>query len=391
MEESGFLSGTVVVLSISFLFIFMGAGALQQFLIPQFSIMLGRSTLACSWILASLYLSFLFWRVICSYTLKWLGEYWSMVLGSLTYTIFPLSALLSRNYYFLLVMAIVWGWGAASIWIGGSARILDTTSSRRYGISSGTFYTAAQAGQALGVFLLGWVLAGNGIDHMLLWAFLITLAGNIIMLALPQIKIARESPKISKVFGVLKTGRNRAIAFMQFSSSFGFGVIMSTFADMVKSLYSIELLGFAAFWFYLVRLCSSYFCGWLSDRWGREVLLLFGFLFSALGFLFSIFNPALPVLYLAAGLLGFQFGTVPVVVMAILGDETKPEERHLVLSGLYLWRDLGVAVAILSGMYINAYAHNFTLSLAIFSILFFICTFFSLQMYLTKLTQKRRV
>jgi len=379
-EEKKFLSADLVILSSSFLLIFMGAGAFQQFMIPMLSERLGKTALESSWILAALYLSFLWWRVACSYTLKWLGDYWSLILGSLIYTIFPLAVLFTRSYALLLVLAIAWGWGAASIWISASTRVLDSSSSKKYGISSGTFYTAAQLGQAIGVILLERIIRTGGENGMLFWVFLITAAGNAMLFMLPAKTVVREQPKLAKVFGVLKSGRNKAVAFMQFASSFGFGVMMSSFADMVRSYYGILLVGTATIWFYVVRLFSSSFLGWLSDRWGRERILFLGFLLSAVGFTVVVFNHSLPAMYLEAGLLGFQFGTVPVAVMAMIGDETKPEERHLVFGGMFLWRDLGVAVAIISGMYINAFTRNYSVSFAIFAALFFVCAFLALRM-----------
>jgi len=241
-------------------------------------------------------------------------------------------------------------------------------------------YTAAQLGQAIGVILLERIIRTGGENGMLFWVFLITAAGNAMLFMLPAKTVVREQPKLAKVFGVLKSGRNKAVAFMQFASSFGFGVMMSSFADMVRSYYGILLVGTATIWFYVVRLFSSSFLGWLSDRWGRERILFLGFLLSAVGFTVVVFNHSLPAMYLAAGLLGFQFGTVPVAVMAMIGDETKPEERHLVFGGMFLWRDLGVAVAIISGMYINAFTRNYSVSFAIFAALFFVCAFLALRM-----------
>lgn len=367
-------------ISSAFFFIFMGVGAFQQFLIPVFSVKLGRSAMECSWILATLYLSFLFWRVVCGWTLKWLGDYLSLVLSSLTYLGFAICALFVNNYSFLIIAAIVWGWGAASIWIAASTQVLDTSTRTKYGSASGIFYTATQLGQAIGVFLLGWIAGKQGNKPMLIWAIIITAVGNMIIFGVPKRRTRRESPTISRIFGVLKSRKSKIIAFMQFVSSFGFGIVMSSFGDLIKTLYGVALIGIITQGFYVTRMVCGYFAGWLSDRVGRDTVLILGFLFSAIGLGLAIFVRTPWALFISAATFGLQVGTVPIVVMAMIGDSTTPERRHLVFGAIYLWRDLGVAVSILTGMYLNAYTRNFTVGFGVFAILFLICMVFSFNL-----------
>lgn len=368
------------IISAAFFFIFMGMGAFQQFLIPVFSIKLGQSALTCSWILATIYLSFLFWRVICGWTLKWLGDYWSLVLSAATYTGFALCALFVTSYPALISASIILGWGAASIWIAASTQVLDTSIKGKYGTASGIFYTSAMLGQAIGVFLLGRLIGKYGNTAMLVFSIIVTALGNIIILGVPRRRIARESPAINKTFGVLKTHKSKMIAFVQFVSSFGFGIVMSSFSELIKGLYGIALIGTITQGFYVTRMIMGYFSGRLSDKIGREAVLMMGFLFSALGMGLAIFVHTPWALFFAAATLGFQFSTVGVIVMAMIGDSAIPQRRHIVFGAIYLWRDLGVAVSILAGMYLNAYTKNFTAGFAVFAILFLLCTIFASEL-----------
>ncbi len=361
------------IISAAFFFIFMGTGAFQQYLIPVLSEKLGRSALACSWILATLYLSFLFWRILCGYTLKWLGDYWSLVLSSTTYTFFAVCALFSNSYSFLIIAAIIWGWGAASMWISASTQILDSSAKTKYGTSSGIFYTSSLLGQAIGVFLLGWLAGRYGNNGMLIRVIFITLAGNCILLGVPNRHIQRESSTVFKVFGVLKSHKSKILAFIQFTASFGFGIVMSSFGDLIKGLYGVALIGIITQGFYMTRLVSSSFSGWLSDRFGRYNILIFGFLLSALGVALAIFVRTPWMLFISAATFGLQTGIVLVVVMAVIGDSAASQRRHLVFGAIYMWRDLGVAISILSGMYLNAYTKNYSAGFGVFAILFLIC------------------
>jgi len=149
------VSRDLIVLSSTFFFIFLGAASFQQYLIPYTVRQTGQSHATCSWILASVYLSSIVWRILYPYTLEWIGTRGAIVGGFLTYTLFAVVALLSKSYPLLLISALIWGWGAAAIWITGPSQILESTSALRYGRASGIFYSAVYAGQGLGVYLLG--------------------------------------------------------------------------------------------------------------------------------------------------------------------------------------------------------------------------------------------
>ena len=86
------LPRTAVILSTGFFFVFMGASAFQQFLIPYLTDKGVTSAFQASTILALVYISFLVWRAVVAYTLYYLGEYWSTVLGATTYSLFALAA-----------------------------------------------------------------------------------------------------------------------------------------------------------------------------------------------------------------------------------------------------------------------------------------------------------
>ena len=51
----------------------------------------------------------------------------------------------------------------------------------------------------------------------------------------------------------------------------------------------------------------------------------------------------------AAILFGIQFGTVPTVILAWIGDQIPPGERALGHASIFAWRDLGIGGAIVLG------------------------------------------
>jgi MFS family permease len=364
------VSRDLIVLSSTFFCIFMGAASLQQYLIPYVAGRTGHSHAACSWILASVYLSSIVWRILYTYTLEWLGARWAIVGGFLTYTLFAVVALFSTSYTLLLISALIWGWGAAAIWITGPSQILQTTSSLRYGRASGLFYSAVYAGQGLGVYLLGWLLDREGARAMLVLAIGITLIGNLLSLATPSRTIHRDPPSIRDVLSVLTGRRSQILSFLLFSSSVGFGIVIGPFSSLVAE--STEIAFWVAVGFYGGRLVTSWLGGWMTDRVGRYHTLVGGFLIAAVGLGLGATFPSPVVLLLTSMALGLQVGFVPVSVMALIGDETEEGRRHLAFGAIYVWSNLGVGLTIVLGQYLRL-LFGFRTGFLTFALLFLLC------------------
>lgn len=369
VRQAPFMSRDLALLSSSFFLIFMGAGAVQQYLIRYLQEVTGRPPTQCSWVLATLYLSFLVWRLFAAHTIALLGDQRAIFLGQFTYTLFVLLAVSTRAFWVLLAAALLWGWGASAMWIASSTQVLDSTVRTRYGTASGLFYAATHLGQWLGVIGLGWVKGHFGWGALLWTAIGISLLANAVALAVPRKYVPREKPRISKVFGILRTRPAKALAVILFVSSFGFGLLLSGFSTLVEP----ASIAWVTSGFYGGRLISSWYSGPISDRLGRRGVLVWGFTLAAMGMVAGASAHRLWLFFVAALALGVQTGTVPVAAMALIGDWIEPSRRHLAFGALYVWRDLGVAVAILGSQYLLAILGGYRLCFGVFALLFALC------------------
>jgi len=367
------MSRDLAVLSASFFLIFMGAGAFQQYLIRFMKDVTGRSATECSWVLATIYLSFLVWRVLAAYTIRWLGDQRSIFLGQVTYTLFLVFAIFTREYWLLLAAAALWGWGASAMWIASSTQVLDASARTRYGSASGVFYAATHLGQWLGVILLGWLLTQGGWGPLLGVALGVSVLGNVVALAVPRKYVPREEPRISKVFGVLRSPESKALAILLFVSSARFGLILSLFGTLLSG----QTLVWVTSGFYGGRLVSSWYAGSISDRLGRRGVLVAGFALAAAGMVCALQTGSPAALFVAALTLGVQSGTVPVAAMAMVGDFTEPSRRHMAFGAIYVWRDLGVALTILGAQQLVSRVGQ-GVCFATFAVLFAVCALLSL-------------
>jgi len=385
--ERSLLSRDLLVLSGCFLFIFMGAGATQQFLITNFAEKTGKTVAQCSWILAMVYFAGMVFRIYSAHTIRFLGMYRAIVFGLGAYTFFTICAMLLGNYWLLLLAAVIWGCGAAAVWITSPTQIIQTTAAGRYGSASGIFYSSVYIGQAIGVWLLGSLLEGEKsilgttFQGMLLVAIAISLVGNVISLFLPRRSIPRDAPpKVADVFGALKSIKIWELAFIQFATHFGFGLVLSNFSSFAKGIgltgmvYLIVQEGY-----YIGRIIAGWTAGRLSDWIGRDKVMLCMFLAASIGLIPAVFTQSFATLLLASAMLGLQAGTVPTVVTAMVGDSTDADRRHLVFAALSLLPSFGVGSTIVGSQYLQMLLGGFNRSLLVYAIVFLVCIFLTVD------------
>ncbi|HIE27665.1 TPA: MFS transporter [Candidatus Poribacteria bacterium] len=374
------LSRDLVILSGCFLFAFMGAGAMQQFLVTNIAEKTGKSDAQCSWILAMVYFAGVFWRIYSAHTIRFLGMYKAVVLGLCTYTFFMLCVVLFSNYWLLLIAAFIWGWGAAAVWITSPTQLLQTTSSKRYGLASGIFYSSVFIGQGAGVMILGSLSPNQKFQQVLLIAVAISLVGNVISLFLPKRQISRENPpKITNVFGALKTVKSWEFVFIQIAASFGFGLLLGSFGTFAKDLGKPDMVHWITISFYIARLLASWVVGGLSDWMGRDKVLRYMFLGAAIGLGVAVFSKSLAALSIAAAMLGLQSGTVPTVITAMVGDSTDEHRRHLAFAALSLLPNFGVGFTIVGGQYLRLLLGGFSRTFIIYASIFSLCALLTID------------
>ena len=364
------LPRAALILSTGFFFVFMGASAFQQFLIPYLTDKGATTAFQAATVLAVVYISFLFWRAVVAYTLYYLGEYWSTVLGAATYSLFAVGAFALERFELLLVAAALWGWGAAAMWISSTTQLLDATADTHYGRASGLLYTATTGGQAFGVLALGALMSVAGVGLGPPVAAGITAIGVATFLFLPNRPKQRVKPRIAPIFRVLTTPRTGLAALFLFLSSLAFGLILGSFSQIIGGSQGHGALALVTAGYWLVRIVGSYAAGFMADWLGREHVLILSFGVAGLGLLLPSFVGGALAMSIAALAMGLLNSAVPVATNAMIGDLTAFGNRHLAIASLFVWRDLGVGIAILAGAAIITLVGSEQLIFGLFSAAF---------------------
>ena len=95
----------------------------------------------------------------------------------------------------------------------------------------------------------------------------------------------------------------------------------------------------------------SFYGGWLSDKWGRRNILLFGCLVSALSV--ALLGLSHQVIWLAIGVIGsgLSYGLIDSPGKALMADSlAEPKARELALHLRYFLLNLGAAIGPLLGV-----------------------------------------
>lgn len=384
MSRNGPLStrAHVMLLSTSFLFIFLGAGAQQAILVPYLRVFTDWSELQRALVIATIYLSMTIFRLGNVYLLRNWPQWRCSIVGGLMYILFPLAMLglyWFPSYPLALLAAAIWGWGGAAMWMGTTMQVLALSDrAQRHGTGMGALYTATHLGWALGVIVLGSIFDA-GQEMGLPWlvygaATIFTLIGFGIMLGLPRPpEPLPEMPTWGALMQIMSRAKARIAAFLLFAASLAFGFVLGSFTDYVEIGHGAQWLWIATFFYPLARMVLSFASGLMSERISHGSVLALGFFGGAAGMAVPLLVEHPAGLAVTALMLGLLSGAVPVVSTALIGASADQKRRPLIYGAMFTWRDLGVVVATVVGGILGLKTGSMTVTFGVFAVVFALC------------------
>jgi predicted MFS family arabinose efflux permease len=377
----------VLLLSSTFLFIFMGTGAQQAFLLPYLEEFTDWNELQRALVIATVYFSMTIFRLGNVYLLRDWPQWKCSIVGGAMYVMFPIAMLglyFFPSYPLAIAAAAVWGWGGAAMWMGTTLQVLALADrAQKHGTGMGVLYGATHAGWALGVVVLGSVFSYAQEIGMpwILYAVAtgLTLIGYGIKLWLPRRpEPLPEMPTLGTLKELMSRKKTQIAAFLLFAASLAFGFVLGRFTDFVKIEHGTNWVWITAFFYPFARMILSFASGLLSERLSHGTVLAIGFFGGAAGMAVPLLveHPAgLAVTALALGLLN---GAVPVVSTALIGTSAERNRRPLAYGAMFTWRDLGVVVATVAGGILGLRAESVATTFGVFGAVFVVCGIISL-------------
>lgn len=344
------------LLSATFVFVFMGAGAQQAYLVPYLSRVTDWSKLQCSSIVACVYGGMVVFRLLNLRLFpRWSDRRYTLV-GAWAYfafTVLMATVAFVPSYPLAAAGAVLWGAGAAMMWTGTSMQILRLSDQAggRHGTGMGILYTSLHAGWLAGAILLGLLydhLESRSLYLVYVAAAAITLPGNLLAFLLPASDTpARCTVTLAGIGDVLRRPRAQIAAALQFFSALGYGLILGAFTRYVETEYGANWIWVTVSLYPATLMALSWVGGALNDRYGASPVLVSGFVAGAAGLAVTVGFHSPYSAVLTAFALGLLNSTVSVSASAIVGKEAEPERRPLVYGVVFAARDLGIVSAAL--------------------------------------------
>lgn len=348
--------------------LFMGAGATQSYVVAYLET-LGYSPFFGTMTLATIYLIQIPTRFFIGYIERWIGPRYSLIMGTAGYLLYViLFPFASAKWHYIAIM-IMWGFTSAIFWTGANVTLLNTTSEEKYGRALGALYAGSGLGPALGVLIMGWLMANFSGEYIFYFSIIPAALAVFIIASLDLDGKGKSEPvKVGSFRRFIRNPEVFTVALLLFVRSFSYGLVYGSFGSLIASWMGPEWIGILTFSFYLLSGIFSRFGGVLSDKIGRRATFVVGFVAGGLGALLLCFFDSKLAFILASSMLGYQTSTITVNASAWVGDMARPEERTNLIAFTWGANAFGVVVSLLINGFLLGSAATSQLGFALFAV-----------------------
>lgn len=240
------------------------------------------------------------------------------------------------SIYVLILGRAIWGLGAGFFFTNSTALILDLFDSSVRGRAVGTFrgieFTGSFIGTPIGAFLTSYL----GFRDIFYLTCALTLGTCLLAFLSPGLRQSKEGhsrgmPVLSFVETIRKLLRDRrvlTVCFGTFSRMFVMQGIMST----VFQLYLHQFLGFSVEVIGIIMsartaglIVATIFAGYVSDRFGREPVIIGGFLLASFCLVLYTLVNTVETIVVTGVVDGVGSGMVSTTLMVLLSDLVEPQ------------------------------------------------------------------
>jgi len=335
----------LALLVAAFVPLFAGPGALQLYLRDLYE-GAGQAAVSAAVFLAVAYSAMGVHRLLVGWTVRRLGDRAALLVGALGYVFFAAAQWPGIGGWWLVLVAAAFGWCGSWVWLVTGATVLDLSRRAAFGRAVGLLYCCSAFGQAVGVALLGLLIAAGAPRGAVLVALGLGVAAVALLASRRPPPVRREPVRVRTLLRFARDPRLVIVGLFLMVGSMPFGLILGAFRDHVSRSAEVwQVLP----WFFLARSVLALVGGSLVDRLGRGRALIIGFAIGAIALAAVPWLETSMGLAVAALAMGVQVSLIPVAGTALVGDITASPERPIALGVLFFWRDVGAVVGILGG------------------------------------------
>ncbi len=295
-----------------------------------------------------------------------IGRLITIILSISLFGIAAFSYLLAKEVKYLIFIRGLEGLAWSLFWPSIEALTTEISGSRVIGKTVGLSTTFYGIGFLVGSFFSGLVVDYYGFFIAFVLYFIFSI------ITLPLTMGIRKSPSSKKLKETLNVNKITlsATSIVSFSYSITLGVLLTLFPAYARGLgISPLLIGilFTSFW--LGRIVSFLYAGQLSDKLGRETILLPALVGIAMTTLLIGLVKDFWILLVIILITGISTGAIFPVSIALIADVTLPSKRGMAMGLFEASSGLGMFTGSITG---GILAENFSPNYP-----YFLCSFFA--------------
>ncbi len=221
----------------------------------------------------------------------------------------------------IYIASVLLGIAASFLWMSQNSCLVRASNEKSYGENSGFFNTLQSLGSALGVFVLGFLIARFSYPISFLTFSILPLIGFLLFFKLSNVKAKEDLNRFQLIKKAFFSQTALRLSFLWFGGTFVFGLALGIIPIQIKETLSVFFVGILTSLFFVLPITLSYFFGKLSDIKGRNIMIFISYFFRLIGLFFLMF-PRVLFLTLGVILLALSSTIIGSTSTAIIGDVT---------------------------------------------------------------------
>lgn len=337
----------IKILSFSFFLIFFGYNGVQQYITTFFSERGAEGVGFQSLILIYLSLfifSFFGIKIVLKYKFKK-----TLLFSSLFYPLFLLS-LLTKNIFVIYFFSVLLGAAAVLLWTAQTSFLIQETEEKFYGKISGFFVSLRDSGAFFGILAFAFFIKYFVFEIPILVLSIFSFLGFLFLFQLKEKKSIEDEERKFNILKFLKNLKRSPyflkLSALYFSSSLIQGLIIGILPLKIKSTFGIPEVGFFTSIFYIMPILFSLPAGIFSDKRGRRINFLLGYLLIFFSLLILSFSKNKIILFWGILLFSLNSPFIRPALLALIGDLSFKKDLEIISGFLLGIRSLGTVIAL---------------------------------------------
>lgn len=331
------------ILSLGFLFIFLGFSGVERYVTAFFSeagvVEVGFYSLIL------IYLFFLLFDPLSAVFVSKYGAKKCMILASIFYSLFILS-LLTKSLALIYIASALLGIAASFLWTGQNSYLIRVSEEKSYGANAGFFNSFQALGAALSVLFFGFLIAIFYFKLPFLIFSFFPLIGLILLLQLKDVRIEGKISRFKLLKKSITSKTALRLSIIWFSLHFIFGLTIGIIPIQIKNILGLSYIGVLSSLFFILPIALAYPLGRLSDIKGRKPMIIFSYILLIIGLLSLYFLENLPLLIIGIFLLALTWTMLRTVTYALVGDVSTKENLEFLTALFWMVQNIGVVSAL---------------------------------------------